>query len=198
MTIQSALKEIVNKRNLLEHPFYKSWSAGTLPREALKVYAQEYGAFIDLLPNGWMTLNDAETAGEEKEHAGMWSAFNAELGGIKGDPQIAQTIALAHTAETLFAARISALGALYAFEVQQPETAKSKLEGLKKFYNLSGAAEKYFSAHSVNGHEAEKILAQIESLSEGDQQRALEACDKMAQALWDGLTGIHESACPEL
>ena len=43
MTIREALDRDVLARNLLEHPFYRAWSAGTLPAEALAAYAREYG-----------------------------------------------------------------------------------------------------------------------------------------------------------
>ncbi|MBI3737498.1 MAG: iron-containing redox enzyme family protein [Chloroflexi bacterium] len=189
------LNEIVEKWNLLKHPFYQAWSAGTLPVEALQVYAREYGAFIKTLPLGWLTLNDAETAHEEKEHAELWQGFSESLGASEGRAEIAQTMLLAQTAQTLFAMPASALGALYAFEVQQPATAKSKLEGLKKWYNVGEAGEKYFVAHSVNWHESEKILAQINALPFSQQEQTLEACAKMSEALWNGLTGIYEKTC---
>ncbi|MER3558451.1 MAG: pyrroloquinoline quinone biosynthesis protein PqqC, partial [Armatimonadota bacterium] len=53
MELQTRLNEIVAKWNLLNHPFYQAWSAGTLPVESLRAYAQEYGAFIRELPLGW-------------------------------------------------------------------------------------------------------------------------------------------------
>ncbi|HEX2698203.1 MAG TPA: iron-containing redox enzyme family protein, partial [Anaerolineales bacterium] len=181
MDRKQELNEIVEKWNLLNHPFYQAWSAGTLPVEALQVYAREYGAFIETLPQGWRTLNDAETAHEEKEHAEMWHAFSKSLNAPSGSPDIEQSISLAQTARSLFALPATALGALYAFEVQQPATAKSKLDGLKKWYNIEQSGEKYFEAHSVNWHESEKILAQINALPFEEQEHALEACAKMSE-----------------
>jgi pyrroloquinoline-quinone synthase len=72
MTIKQRLDSTLEKWDLLKHPFYQSWSAGTLPVEALKVYASEYGAFINILTVGWQTLDDPETAKEEQEHAELW------------------------------------------------------------------------------------------------------------------------------
>jgi pyrroloquinoline-quinone synthase len=189
------LNEIVEQWNLLKHPFYLAWSAGTLPVPALQVYAREYGAFIGTLPQAWLTLNDAATAREEKEHAEFWQDFSQSLGADPGSPAIEQTISLAQAAERLFAAPATALGALYAFEVQQPATAHSKLEGLKKWYQVDKAGEKYFEVHSVNWHESEKILAQINALPFDEQEQALEACAKMSEALWNALSGIHQNTC---
>ncbi len=192
MDREQELNEIVEKWNLLKHPFYRAWSAGTLPVEALRVYAREYGAFIETLPQGWLTLNDSETAHEEKEHAKLWRDFCEALDARRGPPEIAQSGALTQSAKTFFLIPAGALGALYAFEVQQPATAKSKLDGLQKWYGLGEAGQRYFVEHSANWHEAGKILAQINDLPFDEQDQALEACAKMSEALWNALTGIYE------
>jgi pyrroloquinoline-quinone synthase len=195
MTTQQQLDSILEKWDLLKHPFYQAWSAGTLPVKALKVYATEYGAFINILANGWKTLNDPETAQEEKEHAELWEQFAAALDTNIGSPQIHQTKDLVNTASELFVSPASTLGAMYAFEAQQPATAKSKLDGLKTHYSLPAGVEPYFEVHSKNWHESKKILAAVERLSPEERAQAEEACEKMAEALWNALSGIHEVVC---
>ena len=193
--MKQQLDNILEKWNLLKHPFYQAWSMGTLPVDALQVYAREYGSFIAALPRGWETLNDAETAQEEREHAAMWTDFTAALGSFTADASLPQTSELVAASRTLFASRASALGSLYAFEAQQPATAQSKLDGLKAHYKLPQGVEPYFEVHAQNGHESEKLLGMIESLPASQQAEALAACDKMAQSLWDALTGIHDATC---
>lgn len=191
--IDTMLAESVERWNLLNHPFYKSWSAGTLPVEALACYAREYGAFIGLLPLGWESQQDTETADEEREHAELWGDFASALRTIVGTPAIAESQALCDTARTLFAEPATAMGALYAFEAQQPPTATSKLDGLRQHYTLGRKAEVYFQKLTANHHEARKLLTRIEALSPADQQHARTACDQMGQALWNALSGIHAS-----
>ena len=193
--MKQKLDTILEKWNLLKHPFYQAWSAGALPVEALQIYAREYGNFIATLPRAWETLNDAATADEEREHAELWTGFTAAVGGFTADASFDQTVRLARASDELFAARASALGALYAFEAQQPATAKSKLDGLRAHYSFSQAVEPYFEAHSANWHESEKILRQLDALPADEQARALAACERMAESLWDALTGIHEATC---
>ena len=195
MDYKQALDSKISKYNLLNHPFYQAWSAGKLPVDALKSYAREYGAFISTLPKGWETLNDAETAEEETEHIEMWEDFADGLDTEISDAQIPQVKSLLNTAETLFSNSETALGALYAFEAQQPETAKSKLAGLKTFYQLPRKVEPYFETHSHNEHEAEKILERIGALSSEAQDTVIQACEQMSTALWDALTGIHDAEC---
>ena len=195
MTTKQRFDLILEKWDLLKHPFYQAWSAGTLPIDALKVYAAEYGAFINILENGWKTLDDAETAQEEKEHAELWEQFAAALETSISQPEITQTAELISTANELFASPVTTLGAMYAFEAQQPATAKSKLDGLKTHYTLPKNVEPYFEVHSANWHESEKILNALESLSAEEQAQATDACERMAGALWNALTGIHEETC---
>ncbi len=195
MTIKSRFDSILEPWDLLKHPFYQAWSAGTLPVDALKVYATEYGAFINILAEGWKTLDDPETAQEEKEHAELWKQFAAALEMKVDTPEIAQTITLIKTARDLFCTPAKTLGAMYAFEAQQPATAKSKLDGLKTHYALPKEVEPYFEVHSANFHESEKLLTALEKLSREDLAQAENACASMAEALWNALTGIHEITC---
>ncbi|MBN1451106.1 MAG: iron-containing redox enzyme family protein [Anaerolineales bacterium] len=195
MTTKQRLDSILEKWDLLKHPFYQAWSAGTLPVDALKVYAAEYGTFINTLEIGWTTLGDLETAEEEREHAELWEQFAIALRAEISAPQIAQTEELIETSRSLFASPATTLGAMYAFEAQQPATAKSKLDGLKTHYTLPVEVEPYFEAHSSNWHESEKILSALARLSPEEQARAETACAQMAESLWNALTGIHEETC---
>ncbi len=195
MDIKQVLDNKISNYNLLNHPFYRAWGAGELPVDALKCYAREYGAFISTLPKGWETLNDPETAEEETEHIDMWADFADGLNTHVSEAQVPQVNTLLETAEKLFSDGETALGALYAFEAQQPETAKSKLAGLKTFYQLPEKVEPYFETHSHNEHEAEKLLARIAELSPDAQQTVVHACEQMSSALWDALTGIHDAEC---
>lgn len=192
MTIKQHLDSVLEKWDLLKHPFYQAWSAGTLPTEALQLYASEYGAFIGTLENGWKTLGDLETAEEEREHAELWEQFATALETEITPPEIIQTKELVEASQSLFSSPASTLGAMYAFEAQQPATAQSKLDGLKTHYALPPEAEIYFMAHSANWHEAEKILSALEKLPPDEQAQAQAACAHMAESLWNALTGIHE------
>ena len=195
MNIKHRLDETISNWNLLENPFYQAWSAGTLPREALRLYASEYGALISLMPSGWETLADHGIAQEEREHLELWNDFAHSLGTEVRHARIPQVKRLVTTAQRLFSDPTTALGALYAFESQQPATAQSKLDGLKSFYNLPRTVEPYFEIHSHNEHESENLLARIKSLSPEEQEDVLAACETMSVALWDALNGIYEAEC---
>ena len=195
MDFKQALDNKIADYNLLDHPFYEAWSAGELPVGALRSYAREYGAFIATIPNGWATLDETEIAAEETEHIDMWADFADGLDTGVSEAQIPQVKVLLETADELFSEPATALGALYAFEAQQPATAQSKLAGLKAFYQLPETVEPYFETHSHNEHEAEKLLECIRALPSESHTTVVQACEQMSAALWDALTGIHDAEC---
>ena len=195
MDFKQTLDSKIADHNLLNHPFYQAWSAGELPLEALRSYAREYGAFISTVPQGWEALAESEFAAEEIEHIDLWADFATGLDTTVTEAQIPQVKKLLETANELFSERATALGALYAFEVQQPATAQSKLEGLKAFYQLPKAVEPYFETHSHNEHESEKLLEHIGALPSESHATVVQACEQMSIALWNALTGIHDAEC---
>ena len=195
MDFQQSLDSKIADHNLLDHPFYQAWSAGELSLVTLRSYAREYGAFISTIPQGWEAVDDAEIAAEETEHIDLWADFATGLDTTVSEAQIPQVKLLVETANALFSERATALGALYAFEAQQPATAASKLAGLKAFYQLPKKVEPYFETHAHNEHEAEILLEQIDELPSESQAMVVEACEQMSVALWNALTGIHDAEC---
>src|SRR5690606_33207459 len=139
---------------------------------------------------------DASYAAEEVAHIALWEDFAASLGTSIRESQIPQMQQLMETCDRLFADRASAMGAMFAFERQQPETAKSKLEGLREHFSQldSSHSEPYFEVHSQMDHESEEILRLMDSLSEEERQRSIAACEEMAEAVWDSLTGVMEAS----
>lgn len=195
MDLEKQLNEKIGRWALLKHPFYQAWESGELPVDALRTYSSEYGAFIRLLSDGWETIGDTATAEEERDHAELWRQFALALGPEVGEVGLRAVGDLVKTSRRLFAHSPTALGALYAFEVQQPSTSKSKLEGLRKYYGLGAGAEDYFETHSNNQHEAAKLLGLISKLDSKEAQQAIVACGEMGEALWNALTDIYHTHC---
>jgi pyrroloquinoline-quinone synthase len=195
VTIREALDRDVLARNLLEHPFYRAWSAGTLPAEALTAYARDYGAFVATLPQGWTALADADTAEEEREHARLWDLFARALGTEVGEARTPEVRALWRRPGATSRSRRRRRARCTPSSASSPATAESKLAGLRAFYGLPTEAERYFEEHTHNQHEAEKLAARIEALPPEARARAQAACREMSQALWDALSGLHAD-CP--
>jgi len=192
MTLETRLENALSKWNLLESRFYQAWSCGELPVEALKTYVREYGAFISLIPQGWQAHGDAETAREERGHVELWQAFAAALDTRIGEAETAAVRRLVKTAGRLFDDKAPALGALYAFEAQQPATSRSKLVGLRAHYRLPREAETYFEVHAGDEAEPRLLLERMKALSASEQDAAAEACEQMSQALREALDGLYD------
>lgn len=196
-TTLKAMHETIGRYDLLEHPFYQAWSAGTLPVDALATYAREYGAFIGVLDRGWATLGEPEAAAVERHHVALWNDFARALGTCVVDaPALGALQALVDEAKLSFATAAGAVGALYAFEAQQPSTARSKLQGLASHYAaLPAEIRPYFEAHAGETGEGALLAEKLESMTEVEKTQALSACERMSKALWDALTGIHAGTC---
>ena len=185
------LDTIIESKCLLKHPFYQAWNMGTLSHSDLAVYATQYGEFIDTIASGWEAAGDPAVAAEEREHAALWTDFATDLNAPRpAAARLAEIDELVTLAGTAFTSRPQALGALYAFEHQQPATAKSKLEGLRKHYNLAASAEVYFDIHQDDDDEPRWLAEQMDALSPAEFEMSRAACEQVASALWRGLDGV--------
>ena len=186
---------IVERWHLKRHPFYRAWSEGTLPAAALRHYAAEWGAFVAAVPQGWRTLGVEEHAAEEEVHASLWAEFASELGtAVAPAPGLDGARGLVATAERLFGQPESAIGALFAFEAQQPETASAKLTGLRSHYADLGTRGRYFAEHADDYGEAAMLKEKAAGLGAEGREQARSACEVMGRALWEALTAVEETA----
>ncbi len=186
----SQLDAVIELFDLNKHPFYQDWRMGTLPEEKLKSYAVEYQAFIGTIADGWDTVGEPRYSEEERFHELLWTRFKSELG-AHGSPSLKSTETLATAAKNLFQEPVEALGALYAFEAQQPHTSKSKLDGLLEHYTISDEGREYFRVHADDFAEAELIREKVKALSDEEFDRAKTACAIVCAAMWGALDGIY-------
>jgi pyrroloquinoline-quinone synthase len=185
------LDDIVSLHDINQHPFYRAWRAGTLPRSALAAYAADYAPFIQRVEAGWRTLGDVVHAMSEREHARLWDDFRTGIGEPEPTaPASREAQALAAHAERAFGEPVTAIGALYAFEAQQPKTARSKLDGLLEHYALPEASTAYFRAHADDYGEKDRLSTRAAALGPDELARAEEACDAMCRAMWAALDGV--------
>ena len=169
------LREIVLQFDLNKHPFYTDWRAGTLPMAKLQRYADDYGHFVGLIENGWERIGRSDYALEEREHHELWGDFATAVGSSTRRP-LAETCALLDSARTAFTAPASAIGGLYAFELQQPDTAQVKLDGLREHYEVSAEGQKYFEVHAGEWHEVGDLEKLVDELDEASYLKARSAC----------------------
>lgn len=192
MTMNNLFSGTLKHYNLLQHPFYLAWNDGKLTSEQLALYAGEYGSFIKLISQGWEKAGEQRIAAEETEHFELWQNFAGSIGSKPIAANLPSVKQLVGTTEDHYSSYAGTLGALYAFEAQQPGTASSKLEGLRKNYNHLQADETYFKVHENDLAEPALLEEKIGMLNEHDKAIAQSACASTCKALWDALTGIME------
>lgn len=197
LTAISDLDAIVARYDLNQHPFYRAWRAGTLPASALRAYAADYAPFIATIEAGWRSLGDDVHASEEGEHARLWERFRDDLGAPTATDRAPNTraAALVDHARRAFAGPTTALGALYAFEAQQPSTARSKLEGLRQHYGFSDTQAAYFRLHADDYGERDWLAQRAGRLPAAELATAREACEQTCRAMWAALDGAMDGGC---
>ena len=207
---------ILDELHLLKTPFYQAWMAGSLSREELKDYAQQYNFHVDSFPrylsaihsncldaaqrrNILDNLNDEEGVGSGAPHPELWLQFAEGLGVTRKEVKAATPRpAIQNVMDTFFKhARSSyheGLGALYAYEAQVPEIAHSKIEGLKRNYAISDEKTlKFFEVHkTADAHHRAVIEKLLNDLPEDEKREAVSAGREAAQTLWNFLSDVHQ------
>mgnify|MGYP000850458140 CR=1 FL=1 len=184
------LDAIVDQFDLNRHPFYQDWRMGTLPVEKLKDYAGEYGQFVGTIAEGWETLGETHYAEEEREHEVLWSDFKSAIQADKVSSR-PSTATLVSAAKNAFSAPATALGALYAFEAQQPHTSQVKLDGLIEHYTVSEAGQKYFKVHANDIAERDLLRERAAKMTGAEFAQTKIACALLGAAMWSALDGVY-------
>jgi pyrroloquinoline-quinone synthase len=212
------LDAVIKEHSMLKHPFYQAWSEGKLSLETLREYSKQYFAHVsrfptyvsavhsrcDDLPTRQILLDNlVEEEQGEQNHPELWLQFAEGLGASRDSVQSAEL--LSQTRESVGTMQrltcsddyLQGVAALYAYESQVPEVAKTKRDGLKDFYGVDKpSVVKYFTVHEeadVLHREGERqILAQNCSSEEG-KAAAVAAAESAARALWTFLDGVHEA-----
>jgi len=141
-TLSQKIDVLIEQYSLLKHPFYQSWSAGTLTKDMLAGYTKEYYQLVKAVPvfagmilaNSPMALKK-EVEGvylEEKEHIEFWERFARSLDvnvdtlqSYEGMEKTNAAVAKMTDAAQDFS---TASAIMYAFEKEIPVISKTKLE----------------------------------------------------------------------
>jgi pyrroloquinoline-quinone synthase len=211
----AAIDAAVAERSMLSHPFYRAWEEGKLTRDALKGYAKQYFHHVEAFPRAVSAVHAncpdamgrkllAENLAEEEgvgagkdDHASLWLGFAAGMGANEADVRsvklMPETTRLIETFRRLSRGSYAAgLGALYAYESQLPEVAKTKIKGLVERYDAREPATlKFFEVHETADLEHADVCRELlDALPEGERAVAHAAACELADALRGFLTGM--------
>ena len=206
----SQFDDMVKAGSVLTHYFYEQkWNNGELTLEELQIYAKEYFHLVKGVPNvvecvrrrtlekrPELLKDIEENIEEEVEHIDLWKRFakslgisEAELEAYQPSEKVQDAVRkLEELAEESFE---DAVATMYAMELDIPNIAKTKKDGLCKFYGLTEDNEDahvYFDEHlgeekhfavwrriEIDPERAEKVLKK----SLAAQHQVLDAvCDE--------------------
>jgi pyrroloquinoline-quinone synthase len=214
-----ALESRIAPYNLLTHSFYRAWTAGELTSEDLREYAAEYWHHVSAFPTYLSALHsrleDSELRRtvlrnlvdeegidlpDRKPHSELWMDFANGMGAsdsaVRQREVQPEMHALIGTFFRLIQQENAAVGlaALYAYESRVPAIAKQKAAGLCAYYKADAKTCRYFTVHATaDVHHAEVWKQAITKELERDPastDRALDAAETAAKALWDALDGV--------
>jgi pyrroloquinoline-quinone synthase len=214
-TLRAKLEEKIQQKHMLAHGFYRRWQAGQLSKDELQGYSKEYYSFesefpryisalhshcedIETRQHLLENLNDEERG--ELNHPELWLRFAEGLGVNRAD--VKEHFRSDETEHLLRTFRkftnsgnpIDGLAALYAYERQQPDVARQKIEGLRAFYNITeDSTVAFFKAHQAyDVFHAETEISLLDKLckTEADEARAIAVAEETLSALYDFLDGI--------
>jgi len=216
MDLLDQIDALIADRHLLKHPFYTKWQAGTLTREELQDYAQQYYAFESTFPRFLSALHartdrpdvrqslldnlwDEEHG--EVNHAEMWLRFGEGIGAdresVRGAARNVGTRALLDTywSSVTDGPIAAGIAALYAYEGQVPEVATEKIRGLVERYGIDDPRTlAFFTVHSTldvehSGAEREMIAALAPTPA--DEEAVLASTRAALDAWWGFLDAVN-------
>lgn len=214
------LDETIASHALLSHPFYQSWNAGTLSADTLREYIKQYYAHVRVFPRYVSAAHAAcddirvrqlllenlidEDQGESN-HPELWMRFADGMGVARDDVRNAVPLEKTRASVSTMVELTRSddfrdgLAALYAYESQVPMVAKTKREGLAKFYDLDDARSvQFFTVHEeadIEHSRVERELLARHCSSDAQQDRAIAVADRASRALWQFLDGVYEAYC---
>ncbi|HKP35609.1 MAG TPA: CADD family putative folate metabolism protein [Pyrinomonadaceae bacterium] len=209
------IDEAIAKHAMLSHPFYQLWNEGKLDITTLREYAKQYYAHVkafptyvsavhsrcdDLKVRQLLLENLVEEERGEHNHPELWLRFAEGLGVSRDDVKTAEllpsTVESVQQLKSLTSSPdyVQGIAALYAYESQIPEVARTKREGLQEYHGITDErAVSFFTVHeSVDlvHRQAEMKILNDECATEEAREKAVTAAGAAAKSLWDFLSGV--------
>lgn len=216
-SILESIDALIEEHHLLKHPFYRAWSEGTLSKESLQLYAEQYYQHVRAFPDnltrlaerapmplaGLVRENLAEDTHSAAPHPMLWRQFAQSLGVAEGSMDAARPLpgvaALLDTFDEVSAhgTMAEAVAAFYAYEAQIPEISANKIAGLQRFYKVrEPRALAYFVVHrEADARHRAAWRTWLVSRPEIDEGGAICSAHRTLKALWGALDAVYPQAC---
>ncbi|MFB3095816.1 MAG: CADD family putative folate metabolism protein [Candidatus Acidiferrales bacterium] len=208
----TALDALIQKHHLLQHPFYQAWTKGTLTRASLQLYAAQYYKHVEAFPQHLRRLatrtegelrslieeNLAEEENPRLPHPKLWRDFAASLdvegATLDSTQPLPGTQALVDTFQQISeqGTPTEAVAAFYAYESQVPEIATRKIDGLRRFYDITEPRSlAYFAVHEeADVRHRQAWRTWLAQQSDVDTEAVLHGAERALRALWGALDAV--------
>jgi pyrroloquinoline-quinone synthase len=165
--LQADLAAALVDRQLLDHPFYRRWEAGTLQPGELGAYAEQYRYFEAELPGILRALlvrlepgpaadlvqrNLSDEESNPEPHVAVFADFADAVGSGNAPPSNATDRLLDTYRQLIELSAGEGLAALVAYEMQAPAIAASKASGLRRHYELDSVGTRFWDIHATMDH----------------------------------------------
>lgn len=164
--------------------------------EAKKILFGNLAEEVDI-PIDQLSTKITEEQYGPKNHPALWHNFTKGLGvtneELKNNTMLNNTKDLVNGfLELTKLDYATGLGALYAYERQTPEVAKSKIDGLQKHYNIHDQeTTEFFSVHmQADEWHRDELAGVINALTPNEQEKVKDGAIKAARLLWGFLDGM--------
>lgn len=219
MKFSEKIKNLIQERHLLKHPFYQDWMEGCLSLQQLQNYACQYYWHVAAFPRYLSATHSLCESIEERklllenlvdeeglqkgfdDHPELWLRFVEGLGVSREELFSMKERQAGKAIQDLIkgfmtfsrASYPEGLAALYTYESQVPEVAESKIKGLKERYSIKDKKTlSFFSVHQ----EADKLHrevceAQLDRLKDKEKMNLPRVVKKISELLWNFLSEAH-------
>ena len=214
------IDNLIEKHHLLNHPFYKAWNAGELPKETIREYAAQYFQHVSLFPRYLSAIHSncddiktrqllLENLNEEEQgkenHPELWMRFAEGMGNTRKN--VNETVPMKETEELVKVFKKLSksekyhigLAALYCYESMQPEISETKKDGLQKFYDIKDEDTlKFFTVHMHADKWHRKVVRNVIKRvadSKTKQNEITNSVESALGALNNFLTGMERVYC---
>lgn len=200
-TLETTLGAALEDIQLLSHPFYQRWEAGTLRREELTRYAEQYRYFEEMLPGfldelaaqlpegpiRGLVLDNLTDEVAAPSHLSLFEKFATFFDATTAPISPAMLHLVNAYRVLLERGPAASLGGLWAYESQGAKIADSKAQRLVTHFEADVEAVEFWSVHgSLEGDHAGWTMEALVQL-DPDANDVTAATRLIGEAWWSFL-----------
>jgi pyrroloquinoline quinone (PQQ) biosynthesis protein C len=199
--LEAVLAGALEEHQLLSHPFYRRWEAGTLRRDELTHYAEQYRYFEAMLPTFLENLSarlpegaarDAVLANLSDEvsppsHLNLFEQFARSFDADEAVISPAMSHLVDSYSAVLERGPEASLAGLWAYESQGARIADSKADGLMKHYEARSEDIAFWTAHGSIEEDHARWTFDALSALEPDPSEVASSARLIGDAWWSFL-----------